>query len=64
MRKLDRYRENLRVDTYSVYSYDTLVAKISHKNKTVRSLGWHSVTTSKHINYVAREYGYKVVNDD
>ena len=61
MRKLDRNKDNLRVDTYNVYSYDTLVAKISHKNKTVRSLVWKSVTTSKHINYVASEYGYKVV---
>ena len=64
MRKLDRYRENLRVTDTAVYSYDTEVAKIDDKKRTVTPLGYWSVTTSKHINYVAREYGYKVVNDD
>ena len=64
MRKLDRYKENLRVTDTAVYSYDTEVAKIDDKKRTVTPLGYWSVTTSKHINYVAREYGYEVVKDD
>lgn len=77
MRVFDRYKVNLRVqDDVSIwstrvqdefvkgtkiYSYNTHVADIDHKNKTVRPNGYYSKTTSKHINYVAKEYGYKVV---
>ena len=58
--KMDKYKENLLVSDISIYSYLTEVAKINHKDKTITPLGWWSSTTSKHINYVAREYGYKV----
>ena len=58
--KMDNYKENLLVSDISIYSYLTEVAKINHKDKTITPLGWWSSTTSKHINYVAREYGYKV----
>ena len=59
--KMPRYKENLRVDDSNVYSYDTRVAVIDHDKRTVTALGWWSVTTSKHINYVASEYGYSVI---
>lgn len=67
MRKFDRFRENLRMIEEAdgsgyVYSYDTKVAEIDHLARTVIPLGYWSVTTSKHINYVAREYGYEVVS--
>ena len=58
--KMDKYKENLLVSDISIYSYLTEVAKINHKYKTITPLGWWSSTTSKHINYVAREYGYEV----
>jgi hypothetical protein len=57
---LTRYKENLRVDGCDVFSYLTHVATIDHKMKTVTARGWWSVTTSKHINYVAAELGYTV----
>lgn len=57
---LPRYKDNLKVDADFVYSYNTKVAKINHRDKTITPLGYWSTTTSKHINYVAREYGYKV----
>lgn len=60
MRTLDKYKQNLRVTDDAVYSYETWVADIDHKSKTIKPLGWWSVTTSKHINYVGSEYGYKV----
>lgn len=63
MRKLDRYRENLRVTDTAVYSYDTHVATIDHEDRTITPNRWYSTTTSKHINYVASEYGYKVVKE-
>lgn len=43
-----------------VKSYDTLVAWIDHHNAMVYVLGWWSMTTSKHINYVAQQLGYNV----
>ena len=58
---LDRYKMNLRVSSDAVYSYNTKVATINHATKEVKQLGWWSVTTQKHINYVARERGYDVV---
>ena len=58
---LDRYMQNLRVSREAVYSYNTEVATINHLKKEVVQLGWWSVTTQKHINYVVREYGYKLI---
>lgn len=58
---LPRYKQNLRVSDTSVYSYGTEVASIDHLNRQIVPLGYWSMTTSKHINYVASEYGYKVV---
>ena len=43
-----------------VYSYETDVANIDHKDRTITPNKYYSMTTSKHINYVANEYGYKV----
>jgi len=51
---MDKYKQNLRVDNDKVYSYNTLVAEID--GDILWRLGHWSMTTSKHINYVAREY--------
>ena len=59
--KLDRYKENLLVSDNHIFSYLTKVANINHTTREVKPLGYWSVTTSKHINYVARQYNYKVV---
>tara|TARA_R100000808_G_C2008639_1_gene62244 strand:+ start:129 stop:338 length:210 start_codon:yes stop_codon:yes gene_type:complete len=58
--KMDRYKENLLVSDDAVFSYLTRVAEIDHEKEEIKPLGWWSATTSKHINYVAREYNYKV----
>lgn len=58
---LPKYKDNLKVDDNFVYSYGTKVAEINHANKTIQPLGKWSVTTSKHINYVGSNYGYKVL---
>ena len=65
-----RYKQNLRVTGSSVYSFDTKVAEIDHKNKEVVPLEWSvyfkgsrrttSPTTTKHINHVAYELGYTI----
>jgi len=57
---LKRYKDNLKVDYNNIFSYDTKVAEINHVKREIRPLGWWSVTTSKHINYVGSEYGYEV----
>ena len=60
MRTFDKYKQNLRATDNHVYSYDTEVAEIDHATQTIKPLGWWSMTTSKHINYVGSEYGYEV----
>jgi len=61
MWNLDKYKMNLKVNNRNVFSYNYNVADINHEEKTITPHKWYSVTTSKHINYVAREYGYKVI---
>jgi hypothetical protein len=48
-----KYKQNLKVENNAVYSYNTKVAEI--QNNTLTQLGWWSMTTQKHINYVASE---------
>ena len=62
MKKLPKYKENLRIiNGTDVYSYSTRVAKIVDDNLHV--FGWWSPTTSKHINYVARHYNLKLIDN-
>jgi hypothetical protein len=49
-----KYKQNLKYINDIVYSYDTKVAE-RQGNFLVR-LGYWSSTTSKHINYIAKEY--------
>jgi hypothetical protein len=56
---MDRYKNNLKVEGDKVYSYDTHVATIDKPAGHLIVHGWWSVTTSKHVNYVAREYGLR-----
>tara|TARA_R100000995_G_scaffold72245_1_gene40978 strand:+ start:86 stop:280 length:195 start_codon:yes stop_codon:yes gene_type:complete len=59
--KLDKYKQNLSIiDEIKVQSYSTIVAEIDHINREINQLGWWSVTTQKHINYVANQYNYKL----
>ena len=62
--QFSKYKQNLRVEGNAVYSYNTHVADIVHAKSFVVRRGWWSTTTSKHINYVARELGYEVVDGD
>lgn len=57
----DKYKKNLKTDDKFIYSYNTKVAEIDHKNRVVKPLGYWSKTTSKHINFAAKELGYKVL---
>ena len=59
MRKFNRYKENLRRVGNTIWSYSTHVATIEYPGKLVQH-GWWSVTTQKHINYVANELGLTI----
>jgi len=56
---LDNYKQNLMIIGDDVYSYSTHVATIEHPN--LKQHGWWSVTTQKHINYVANEYNLNLI---
>tara|TARA_R100001015_G_C4468511_1_gene52998 strand:- start:359 stop:541 length:183 start_codon:yes stop_codon:yes gene_type:complete len=59
MKKLERYKQNLRIDGNRVISYTTHVATIENGN--LIQLGWWSQTTQKHINYVAQELNLNLI---
>ena len=56
-----RYFQNLRTDNKNIYSYETNVAAIDQDQKQVIIKNWYSVTTSKHINYVAQELNLNLI---
>ena len=58
MKIFEKYKQNLRQDGNNIYSYNTHVATI--KGSYLNQLGWWSVTTQKHINYVANELNLKL----
>jgi len=61
--ELVKYKQNLRVIGDKVFSYNTRVATI--KNGLLLVHGYWSMTTSKHVNYVADMLGLeKVMNTD
>ena len=63
--KLDKYKMNLRVVGNNIYSYNTLVAEII--GDELHKVAWRvngmtsSPTTSKHVNYVAKELNLKLI---
>lgn len=61
MRQLNRYKQNLRILGNQVWSYTTHVATIDGNN--LLQLGYWSMTTQKHINYVAKEYNLILVKN-
>ncbi len=56
---LPKYKQNLRIEGGKVISYVTHVATI--KGNELHQLGWWSMTTQKHINYVANELNLKLI---
>lgn len=52
---MEKYKMNLHISGDKVYSYETHVATIRGTQLIVH--GHWSMTTSKHVNYVANELG-------
>jgi len=67
MAKLDKYKMNLSVQGWNIYSYETLVAKIV--GNELHKVPWKvngktsSPTTSKHINYVANQLDLTLIRE-
>ena len=64
MKTFNRYKKNLKAVGDKIYSYDTHVADIDFKAMTIYVLPEYkkfSSTTSKHINYVGQQFGFKVI---
>ena len=57
--KLEKYNQNLKIEGNEVWSYSTVVARIQENN--LYQLGYWSMTTQKHINYVARELNLNLI---
>ena len=58
---MKKYKQNLRVENNKVISYTTHVATIENEN--LIQLGYWSVTTQKHINYVASELNLTLIKN-
>ena len=58
---MKKYQQNLRVEGNKVISYTTHVATIEGQN--LIQLGYWSMTTQKHIKYVAAEYGLTIIKN-
>jgi|TARA_R100001440_G_scaffold1340_1_gene4466 hypothetical protein len=59
MEKFNRYKQNLTRVNNDIYSYSTHVATIDYPNLIQH--GYWSVTTQKHINYVAKELNLNLI---
>lgn len=59
--KLQRYKQNLKVNENKIYSYNTNVAIINHDNKTILVPKYYSKTTTKHINYITKLLNYSQI---
>ena len=65
MKTFDRYKQNLRLIGNDIISYNTHVAEI--KDGKLYKLKWNvrgmtsSPTTTKHINYIARELNLEII---
>ena len=56
-----KYKKNLSFNMNHIFSYGTKVATIDHVQKHVIIKNWYSVTTSKHINYIANLLNYQTI---
>lgn len=67
MRKFEKYKQNLAIVTTNegdfIRSYTTHVAKLDYANDQIIQLGYWSMTTQKHINYVSRLFNMPIVKN-
>ena len=56
---LEKYKQNLSIRGNQVWSYTTHVATIA--GGQLIQLGYWSMTTQKHINYVAQQFDLELI---
>lgn len=59
---MKKYKQNFKIEGNKVIIYVTHVATI--KGKDLIQLGYWSMTTQKHINYVARELNLNLIKNE
>ncbi len=69
MKTLPKYKQNLKIQGNDVWSYSTIVATIYkkelHQNFNKKDkLGKWSMTTQKHINYVANYMNLNLIKNE
>ena len=65
MKTFNKHKKNLRQVGNAIWSYSTHVATLVYNSDKLQyelhQHGWWSVTTQRHINYVARYYDINIV---
>lgn len=65
MKTFDKHKKNLRQVGDAIWSYSTHVATLVYNSKKLQyelhQHGWWSVTTQRHINYVANYYNINII---
>jgi len=59
-KRYSKYKKNLYTIDDEIFSYGTKVAKLDRKKGQITPLGWWSQTTSKHINFIGKVWGFIV----
>jgi hypothetical protein len=60
--RFEKYKQNLRKEGDYIISYTTKVARINRGETHLTELGIWSATTTRHINYAAKELGLTLIN--
>ena len=65
MKTFEKHKKNLRQVGDAIWSYSTHVATLVYNSKKLQyelhQHGWWSVTTQRHINYVANYYNINII---
>ena len=59
-RTYPKYKKNLFTRGNKIFSYKTEVAEYKPEKGKIVTKGWWSSTTSKHINYIGKMWGFDV----
>lgn len=61
MENIIRINNNCVIINNDLISYATKVAKVNHKDRTIKELGKYSSTTSRHVSTSAKQLGYTLI---
>lgn len=61
MKTIIKINSNCVIVNNDLISYETIVAKVNHENKTITELGKWSSTTSRHVSTAAKQLGFTLI---